>query len=137
MKPQYLIDTDWAIDHLKGIREVSQKLEEYEDRGLSVSIISVAELYEGVYYSNNPTQNQQSLEEFLSTVQIIMIDEEIGKIFARERGRLRQAGNLIGDLDLLIAATALYYNMTLLTNNTRHFGRITGLSIESIPKETT
>ena len=39
------------------------------------------------------------------------------RIFARERGRLRAAGKIIGDLDLLIGATALRHDLKLLTNN--------------------
>jgi hypothetical protein len=54
------------------------------------------------------------------------------RIFGRERGRLRAAGLTIGDFDLLIAATALQYDLTLLTNNRRHFERVEGLRIESV-----
>jgi tRNA(fMet)-specific endonuclease VapC len=54
------------------------------------------------------------------------------KIFGRERGRLRADGMLIGDSDLWIAATALQYHLTLLTNNRRHFERIDGLRLESV-----
>ena len=60
------------------------------------------------------------------------IDEAISKVLGRERGRLRATGTLIGDLDLMIGATALHHNLTLLTNNRSHFERIEGLRIESI-----
>ena len=60
------------------------------------------------------------------------MDEATAKIFGRERGRLRAAGMMIGDMDLLIAATALQYDLTLLTNNRSHFDRIEGLRIESL-----
>lgn len=63
---------------------------------------------------------------------LVGIDEETAKIFGRERGRLRAAGMIIGDLDLLIGATALQHTLTLLTNNRRHFERIDGLRIESL-----
>ena len=65
-------------------------------------------------------------------VTILGIDEATCKIFGRERGRLRTIGQRIGDMDLMIAATALQYDLTLLTNNRRHFDRIDGLRIESI-----
>lgn len=51
--------------------------------------------------------------------------------FGRERARLRAEGNLIGDFDLLIGASALRHGLTVLTNNRRHFQRIRGLDIES------
>ena len=63
---------------------------------------------------------------------VLGIDEEVCKIFGRERGKLRKQGQLIGDLDLLIAATCLHYGLILLSNNRRHFDRIDGLQIESV-----
>jgi tRNA(fMet)-specific endonuclease VapC len=59
-------------------------------------------------------------------------DEATAKIFGRQRGKLRAGGLLIGDSDIWIAATALQYDLTLLTNNRRHFERIDGLRIESV-----
>jgi predicted nucleic acid-binding protein len=62
----------------------------------------------------------------------LAIDEETCRIFGRERGRLRAARKIIGDFDLMIAATALQYGLTLLTNNRRHFDRVETLRIESV-----
>ena len=50
-------------------------------------------------------------------------------VFARTRVELRRAGRLIPDLDLLIAATAIHHDLTLLTRNVRHFGRIPELQL--------
>ena len=100
--------------------------------GLDLSIISVAELYEGVYYSRDPLQSEVSLREFLNPeLAILPIDDETCQIFGRERGRLRRDGRSIGDLDLLIAATCLRHNLTLLSNNRRHFEQVEGLAIIS------
>lgn len=71
------------------------------------------------------------MREFLLSFEIVEIDLEICRIFARERGRLRAAGMLIKDFDLLIGASALRHNLTLLTNNRNHFGRMRGLHIVS------
>ena len=49
--------------------------------------------------------------------------------FAEVRGRLRLEGQLITDMDLLIAATALANSLTLVTRNIRHFARIPGLEL--------
>jgi predicted nucleic acid-binding protein len=62
---------------------------------------------------------------------VLGVDEEVCKIFGRERGRLRKVGQLIGDFDLLIAATGMHYGLTVLTNNRQHFERVEGLQIES------
>jgi tRNA(fMet)-specific endonuclease VapC len=128
----YLVDTDWAIHHLNGHPRIIQRLQDLQHEGLGLSIVSLAEIYEGVYYSRDPDASERSLIAFLESVSLIGIDEETAKIFARERGRLRGVGMLIGDADLFIAATALQQGVTLLTNNRRHFERVTGLRMESI-----
>ncbi len=51
MKVEYLVDTDWIIDHFANVHATTQKLRELQPQGIAVSIVSLAELYEGVYYS--------------------------------------------------------------------------------------
>lgn len=132
MTIRYLIDTDWVIDHLNQIERVVTRLQELRPQGLALSIVSLAELAEGVQYSRDQDRSQQALDAFLEDVSVLGIDEEICKRFGRERGRLRRAGQLIGDFDLLIAATGLHYGLTILTNNRQHFERVEGLQIESM-----
>jgi tRNA(fMet)-specific endonuclease VapC len=128
-----LIDTDWAIHYLNDHPGIVARLRELQEEGLALSMISVAELYEGVYYSRDPEGNVHALQDFLRGVTLLSVDERTCQIFGRERGRLRAAGLLIGDFDLLIGATALQHDLTLLTNNRRHFERLDGLDIESLP----
>ncbi len=129
----YLIDTDWVIDHLNHVERVTRRLEEFAPDGLALSIISLAELYEGVYYGSDPGESEAALQRFLHPeLAVLGLDEDTCKIFGKERGRLRAAGLIIGDCDLLIGATALRHNLTLLTNNRRHFERIEGLRLESV-----
>src|SRR5712691_10336476 len=118
---RYLIDTDGVIHHLNGRLDLIQRLQALQPEGLGLSVIVLAELYEGIYYSRDAEQSEQKLNDFLESVTLVGIDEEIAKIFGRERGRLRAADMMIGDMDLLIAATALQYDLTLLTNNRNHF----------------
>lgn len=131
MEIAYLIDTDWVIDHFNSIKKVNRKLKELKPQGLGLSIISLAELYEGVYFSRDPQKSEDILLTFLTGVQLIGIDEDICKVFARERGRLRKQGKIIGDFDLLIASTCLHYNFSVLTNNRKHFEMVEGLNIIS------
>ena len=129
---RYLVDTDWAIDHLHRVSRVVLRLEELASEGLGLSIISLAELYDGVLGSSDPQRDEQFLRTFLSAVEVVNLDESICRIFAEERGRLRAAGTLISDFDLLIGATAVRHNLTLLTNNRRHFERMPDLNIISV-----
>jgi tRNA(fMet)-specific endonuclease VapC len=130
---KYLIDTDWVINHLKGEERVVRKLEELAPEGMAMSVISLAEIYEGVYYSRDPAKSRQLLKEFLAPdLKVLNVDQEVCKIFGRERGKLRQQNRMISDFDLLIASTCLYHNLTLLTNNRRHFDMVEGLNILSL-----
>jgi tRNA(fMet)-specific endonuclease VapC len=131
MKPTHLVDTDWVINYLNGHPGIVQRLDELKERGLALSIVSLAELYEGIYYSTDPSGNEADLNDFLRGVVVIGVDEETCKVFGRERGRLRATQRTIGDLDLLIGSTALRHELTLLTNNRRHFDLIDSLMIES------
>lgn len=126
-----LIDTDWVIDHLNAVAEVTRRLKELEPQGLALSIISTAELWEGVYFSRDQKRSQMMLEAFLSGVTILNLDEEVCRRFGHLRGSMRKRGQVMGDFDLLIAATELRHNLTLLTNNRKHFAGITGLQIQS------
>jgi tRNA(fMet)-specific endonuclease VapC len=128
---RYLLDTDWVIHYLNAHQGIVERLHGLIDEGLGLSIISLAELYEGVYYSRDPEGDEQDLNNFLRGIRVLGVDEAICKIFGKERGRLRAAGMLVGDLDLLIGATAIHHDLTLLSNNHRHFDRIEGLRIES------
>ena len=99
--------------------------------GIGISIISVAELFEGVAHSEHPRTDELRLRRFLDTVEIVSLNEPICELFGHERARLRTKGSLIGDLDLLIGCTAVHNSLTLLTNNRRHFERITDIAILS------
>ena len=128
----FLVDTDWIIHSLRGRSDITTKLEEIAVEGLAISIASVAELYEGIYYSRDPVAAEATFDRFRRGVRVLGIDEQVTRIFGRERGRLRNLRKLIGDLDLLIGATALRHDLTLLTNNRRHFELLEKLRIVSL-----
>jgi predicted nucleic acid-binding protein len=133
---RYLVDTDWVIHYLKGRRPFVERLRVLEEQGLAISVINLGELYEGVYGATEPEKREQGLKDFLQGVTVLGLDEETCRIFGQERQRLRRAGNLPGDMDLFIGATALRHNLIVLTNNRSHFERIESLRIESLPSIT-
>ena len=129
---QYLLDTDWAISYLNDHPGTVRHLDTLRPEGIAISIVSLAELYEGPTNSSDPERNEKALTDFLGPFPIINLDVAICRIFGAERARLRAMGMLIPDMDLLIGATALRHGLTLLSNNRRHFGRLPGLSIVSV-----
>ncbi len=130
---QYLIDTDWVIHCLHGVQPVLERVGQLRPDGIAISVISIAELYDGVFGGTDPAQKEQELLDFLARgIARLDVDSATATLFARERSRLRRAGTPIGDFDLLIGATALRHNLTLLSNNRRHFQRINGLNLLSV-----
>ena len=123
----FLLDTDWIVHWLKGSKKIIHKVEECKEEGLNVSMISVAELYEGVYGSKNPEKDEQILKDFLNGVIVPEVTEDICRKFGQVRNNLRKRGELIGDFDILIASTALANNLTILTDNVKHYEKIEGL----------
>jgi predicted nucleic acid-binding protein len=118
----YLLDTDWIIDMLNGRTEARRVIDSLNDE-VAMSIVSCAELFEGTATLSRGDIRRDELERFVESATVIGLDTDIARTFGSLRARLRTAGQLIGDMDLLIAATAVRWDMTLITRD-RHFERI-------------
>ena len=129
---RYLLDTDIAISFLRGAQRARERVRTAIPDGIGFSFISLAEVYEGVHLSADPAASEHGLDDLLKGLTLVQLDRETSSIFGRERARLRRAGNIIPDFDILIAASALRHNVTLPTNNRRDFERIEGLTLESV-----
>ena len=129
---KYLVDTDWIILHFRGNTQVARCIEELSPEGIGLSVVSMGELYEGVYRASDSESSETALQLILSDIDIVPIDDEVCRVFGQQRGRLRANSALISDSDLWIGATAMRHDLTLLTNNRRHFERMQGLTIVSV-----
>ena len=94
-------------------------------------MISLAELSVGPNLVEDAFRQRAEMLDFIEQFTLLNVDPETCEVFGRIRARLQQQGNRIGNFDAMIAATALQYDLTLLTNNRRHFQRIDGLRIET------
>ena len=121
---KYLVDSDWVVDYLAGRQQAVSLLTSVWQDGIAISLITFGEIYEGIYYGRDPQRSEAVFRQFLRSVDVLPLNRSIMQRFARLRGDLRQRGQLIGDPDILIAATALYYNLTLLTRNKNHYQRV-------------
>src|SRR3954454_5000274 len=121
--------TDWIVARLANRPEAIVVLRTLARDGIAVSIVSFAELYEGAYGSQTPPQQIARIQQFLSSSPVINLSDAITDRFGQIRAQLRAQGTLIPDLDLLIGATAAVHNLTVMTRNVRHFGRIPGLTL--------
>ena len=124
---RYLIDSNWVIDALRNHPGSRARIEERLVDGIGISVVSIAELYVGPHRRPNPQVEQARIASQLSQFTELPVDVETCKIFGRIKAQLQRAGNTIEDFDTMIAATALQHDLTLLSNNRKHFDRVEGL----------
>jgi predicted nucleic acid-binding protein len=127
---RYLLDTDWIVDALNGQETAIKTLLELAPSGLALGIITYGELYEGAVFARDPEPALSGLRSFLKGKAILPLTTTIMERFAQIRGSLpRSIRQQIGDLDILIAATCLEHNLTLLTRNLKDFQKIPHLTL--------
>ncbi len=130
--PLFSLDTDVCIYLMNGTApRVVERLRELPADGLSVSIVTQAELFYGALRSSRVQSNLDRVQGFLAPLRVLPFDHDATLNFARIKAALAQQGLLIGPMDLLIAATALAHDATLVTNNEREFRRVPGLRVEN------
>lgn len=127
---KYLIDSDWVVDYLIGKQQAIDLLSSVFRDGVAISLITLGEIYEGIYFGRDPQRSEAVFRQFLRSIDVLPLNRSIMQQFARIRGDLRRKGQIIGDPDILIAATAMYHDLTLLTRNRKHYGRIPMLKVE-------
>lgn len=98
---------------------------------VGISTITLSELEYGVQKSSNPIKNQDALIEFLSPLEIAVFDEHAARHYGEIRANLEKNGQLIGPMDMLIAAHAKSMSVRLVTNNIKEFSKIPDLIIEN------
>ena len=125
----HLLDTSWIIQVLAGRRETAKHHRNLNLARVAVSYITVGEIYEVAFNYANPQAHLSSFRQFLAPLSLLNLNEPIMEQFAEVRAYLRRRGELISDFDILLGATALHYDLTLLTYNTRHFKRIPHLKM--------
>jgi tRNA(fMet)-specific endonuclease VapC len=128
---KYLLDTNVCIKLLNGdVVSVTQKLAQHEPEDICLCTIVQLELYYGAYRGTKTEQNLSKLARFFAQFSVLPFDESAAKIAGKVRAQLNELGTPIGSYDLQIAAISLAHNLTLVTHNTREFGRVQGLVYE-------
>lgn len=126
-----LVDSDWVADYLNGDQDAIKLLRSLTLDGLAISLMTYGEIYGGILYSRDPARAETGFQEFLRGMTVLPLTESVMRRFAAIRGELRIRGQIIGDPDILIAATALERDLELVTRNVGHFSRINGLRVFS------
>ena len=127
----YLIDTDIIIFALRGDKTVLAKFEENKNIPISISMITYAELVFGAKRSQNERTNMLKVNRIREIYPVEELNIGIMELFADIKANMYSKAMRIEDLDLFIAATAIYNDLTLVTNNTKHFRNIPLLKLEN------
>ena len=127
---KFLLDTNICIYFLKGQYNLVQKLEKIGLENCFILEITIAELKFGAENSESKEKNRINVDDFTSRFTIIPIFNSLD-IYAKEKARLKKAGNPIDDFDLLIGATAISNNLVLVTRNVADFERLEGIKIDN------
>lgn len=123
-----LVDTDLWIDFFSGADPGASAVERLlRERRALLSVISAFELFCGTHKK----RQQEQLESLLRVVPPIDLTRGAALSAARHYKKLRKSGSPIGNQDLLLAGTALDYQLPILTRNRKHFERITTLEVVS------
>jgi tRNA(fMet)-specific endonuclease VapC len=129
---KFLIDTNICVYIMnKRPPELIQEFKDKDTGQIGISSITVSELSYGVFKSKQQKQNLKRLEEFLIPFAILPYDENASKYYGKIRAQLEKTGNIIGPLDLLIAAHALSKKLIVVTNNEKEFNRVQSLKVEN------
>ncbi|MEH1813997.1 MAG: type II toxin-antitoxin system VapC family toxin [Nostoc sp.] len=126
----YLLDTNICIALLKENPHAVKKINRYFSQ-CYLSTIIVAELYKGVYYSQQVSKNLGNLQQFTDLLPIEPFDLEAAIEFGKIQSELKKIGKPTGELDALIAAVARSRNDILVTNNIKDFTNIPNLQLEN------
>jgi len=127
-----MLDTNICIYIIKNKpKSVMEKFKQYDIGDISLSSITVSELYYGAYKSQYIEKNLLALEHFLQPFNIVEYDLKASIEYGQIRATLEKQGNVIGGLDMQIAAHARSLDMTLVTNNTKEFIRVDELILDN------
>jgi tRNA(fMet)-specific endonuclease VapC len=126
---KYLLDTNAVTAWVKKEPTFITRLQATPPADLGISVITEHEIRFGIA-SNPGLRLRAVLERLLETLPRAPVDSQTAACAAMLRADLRRRGAPIGHYDLLIAATGLAHNLTVITHNTREFNRVPGLQVE-------
>ena len=110
---------------------VAQKLKAFHLGDITISSIVFSKLSYGIHKSVQFRKNLESLEKFVTPIEILPYGREAAFLYGELRAGLEKKGMPIGQLDTMIAAHAIIEDAVLVTNNLREFSRIKNLKCEN------
>lgn len=129
---RYMLDTDICSYIIKERPlQVLDHFRQVEMEQLCISSITYAELIYGVERSSSKKVNRAVIDSFVQHLDVVSWGEDAAEHYGNIRACLQAEGQVIGSMDMMIAAHARSGGMTLVTNNDKHFRRVPKLSVEN------
>ena len=125
----FLLDTNIVIYIQKGHEIVKKNLIKHFHDPISISGVTLMELYYGAYKSQKFESNLAKIKTLENSLEVITLGKEVVEIFGIYKAKLERFDTPLDDFDLILAACAITHNLVLVTNNTKHFKRIEGLKV--------
>ena len=134
MEPQFLLDTNTASYIIKGTNaQVRQKLARIPIAQLAISAVTEGELRFGAARMPTASKLHVLVDDFLIRVTVLAWDSNCAREYGQLRAALEREGQPMGSLDMMIAAQALAFQLTLVTHD-QSFSRIKRLKLEDWTK---
>ena len=131
----YLLDSDWLIDLLGEDKGALELLDRLSSDGMSVSVVSYMETFQGTLRTLDPAATQARFEILIDAVSVLPFTAAEARRCARIRESFRERGHRVNAWarDSMIAATAIEHDLTLVTRNTRDYRAVPGLNLYDHP----
>jgi tRNA(fMet)-specific endonuclease VapC len=129
---EVLLDTDILSSVMRRDPRSFPHAEAYlrRHRAFTFSIITRYEILRGLKAKSAQVQ-LVAFERLCASSRVLPVSEQVVAAASDLYASLYRSGEIIGDADILIAATALTHNLPLATNNLQHFNRVPGLQLQS------
>jgi len=127
----YLLDTNIISYWMRGDPQLIIKIKSYSPSDLSLSTITLAEVYYGI--EKSPVKKKErrlKIEYIKSELDIFPFNEQAAQKYGALRAALEKLGKPISERDTQIASIALANRLCIVTHNTKEFGRIAKLKVE-------
>lgn len=126
METIIIADTDVIIDYFADIEPVASTVASLIDKDcLALTSVTVFELYAGI----TGTKRLKQINDLVSIMPVLPLEKSDSATAVQIYTDLKQAGNLIGNQDILIAGICITHDLPLMTRNTEHFSRIPRLKL--------
>jgi tRNA(fMet)-specific endonuclease VapC len=128
-----VLDTDCLVGLIRGHPEALRKLALFAGQGepVATTAVNVAELFRGAHRARDSARAVSRVRAVLAPLAILPLDGPAAEEYGRIVAALERRGRSVGHMDSMIGAISLLAGEKVVTRNTRHFSRVTGLALES------